>query len=117
MPVTTQYTPSGGGALAFQLLIDPPTRETRQTVSERVIPGTTDAIVDVIGKAVTKILGIGRFDSYASLTTFEGAVGTDGVLIYSEEPTGIDVLFVALERNRVLRNDVHLAGVEFWIVS
>lgn len=111
------YTPAGGGALAFNLFIDPPTRETRQMVSERLIPGSNSAIIDVIGKAVTKIRGIGKFLSFAALKTFEGAVGTNGVLVYSEESGGINVLFVSLERTRVLPNDVHLAGVEFWITS
>lgn len=108
------YTPSGGSALDFGLLVDPPTRQTSQTVSERLIPGSTTAVIDVIGKAVTKIRGAARFDSYAALKTFEGAVGTDGSLVYSEEPGGVDVLFVSLERTRVTPQDIHLANVEFW---
>jgi len=110
------YTPSGGSALNFHLLVDPPTRETRQTVSERVIPGATQSVIDIVGKTVTKIRGHARFDSYGSLTTFEGAVGTRGTLVYSEEPSGITVIFVALERDRVTAHDLHLANVEFWLI-
>lgn len=110
------YTPTGGSVLNFHLLVDPPTRNTSQTVSERLIPGSTSAVIDVIGKAVTKIRGQGRFDSYAALKTFEGAVGTAGVLIYSEEVAGVNVLFTLVERNRVTPHDIHLASVEFWLV-
>lgn len=111
------YTPAGGSDLDFGLLIDPPTRETRQTMSERVVPGSTTAIVDMIGKPVTKIRGAARFDSFDALKIFEGAVGTSGVLVYSEEPAGIDVLFVSLQRTRALPADLHLADVEFWITG
>jgi len=110
------YTPTAGSSLTFHLLIDPPTRSTRQTVSERVIPGSTSTIVDVIGKSVTKIIGRGRFDSFTIFKTFEVAVGTSGVLIYSEEVAGVNVVFVALERSRVIKADVHLANLEFWLV-
>lgn len=109
------YTPEGESALNFGLLIDPPTRETRQTVAEAIIPGSNNAVIDVVGKAVTKIRGAARFDSYVSLTVFEGAVGTQGLLVYSEEPTGLPVLFVALERTRVAPNGMQLGNVEFWI--
>ena len=111
------YTPAGGADLDFGLLVDPPTRETRQTVSERVVPGSNSAIVDVIGKAVSKITGSARFDSFAALKTFEGAVGTSGMLVYSEEPDGIPVLFVSLQRSRVTPADIHLANVEFWVTG
>lgn len=112
------YTPDGGSALTFALLIDPPTRQTSQQVSERLVPGSDDAVIDVIGKSVTKIRGIGKFDSFAALKTFEGAVGTDGVLIYSEESSpGIAVLLVSLERTRVTPGGVQLASVEFWIIA
>jgi len=111
------YTPSGGSAYAFSLLVDPPTRQTAQTVNERLIPGSNTAVLDVIGKAVTKIRGAAKFTSYASLKTFEGAVGTNGSLVYSEEPAGIAVLFVSLERTRVTPQDIHLANVEFWVTS
>jgi hypothetical protein len=110
------YTPDGETALEFHLLIDPPTRETRQTMSERVIPGTNSSSIDIIGKTVTKIRGQARFDSYAGLTTFEGAVGSTGVLVYSEEPAGLDVIFVSMQRTRVTKDDIHLASVEFWII-
>jgi len=109
------YTPTAGSPLAFHLLVDPPTRETRQQISERLIPGSNNAIVDVIGKAVTKIRGQARFDGYAALKTFEGAVGTGGLLQWTEEPAGVAVIFVSLERNRVTPNDIHLAQVEFWL--
>jgi hypothetical protein len=115
--MATTYTPTGGAALDFHLLVEPPTRDTRQTASERPIPGSNDVVVDVIGKATTKIRGRAYFDSYAALKTFEGAVGTDGVLVYSEEPLGIDVLFIALERDRVTPQDLHFASVEFWITA
>src|SRR5215471_17593343 len=115
-----QYTPSTGpGAgtpLAFHLLIDPPERETRQVMSERVIPGSTNAVIDIVGKTVTKIRGQARFDSFGGFKTFEGVVGTQGSLIYSEEPTGVSVIFVSMVRNRVTKYDVHIAQVEFWIV-
>jgi hypothetical protein len=113
------YTPSDGlGAgteLAFHLLIDPPSRQTQQTMSERIIPNST-SVVDRIGKSITKIRGAARFDSYGSLTTFEGVVGTRGTLVYSEEPGGIDVIFVSMDRTRVTAADIHLANVEFWLM-
>jgi hypothetical protein len=65
---------------------------------------------------VTKIRGSARFDSYAGLNTFEGAVGTRGTLEYSEEPAGIDVIFVSLDRTRVTPTDLHIANVEFWLI-
>jgi hypothetical protein len=108
------YTPTGGSAYTFSLLVDPPTRQTAQTVSERLIPGSNTAVIDVIGKAVTKIRGAAKFDSYAALKTFEGAVGTDGSLVYSEEPAGVNVLFVSLERTRITPQGIQLANVEFW---
>jgi hypothetical protein len=112
------YTPSGDTELAFGLLVDPPTRQTQQTVSERIITGSNNSVVDVIGKSVTKIRGAARFNSFDGLKTFEGAVGTSGVLVYSEEPGGIDVLFVSLERTRVVSTtDIHLATVEFWLTG
>jgi hypothetical protein len=111
------FTPSGGSALNFGLLVDPPTRQTAQTVSERMVPGSNNAVIDVIGKAVTKIRGSAKFDSYASLKTFEGAVGTSGSLVYSEEPAGVVVLFVSLERSRVTPGTVQLGTVEFWITA
>jgi hypothetical protein len=109
------YTPSGGSAYTFGLLIDPPTRQTQQQVNERLVPGSNTAVIDVIGKAVTKIRGAATFASFVSLKTFEGAVGTDGSLVYSEEPGGIAVLFVSLERTRVTPSGVQLADVEFWM--
>ena len=112
------YTPAGESDLEFGLLVDPPTRQTQQSVSERIIPGSNNSVVDVIGKPVSKIRGAARFDSFDSLKTFEGAVGTSGVLVYSEEPSGIDVLFVSIERTRtVSTTDLHLASVEFWITG
>src|SRR5437763_16775312 len=114
------YTPSDGpGAgtpLNFGLLIDPPTRETRQTISERVIPGTNSSTIDIVGKTVTRIRGQARFNSYGALKTFEGVVGSTGVLVYSEEPAGLHVIFAGLTRTRVTPSDVHLANVEFWII-
>jgi hypothetical protein len=114
------YTPSiGPGAgldLDFHLLIDPPQRETRQTLSERIVPGGDTAIVDRIGKSVTRIRGSARFDSFEALKTFEGVVGTSGTLFYSEEPEGLTVEFVSLNRTRVTPFDIHLASVEFWII-
>jgi len=110
------YTPDGDAELEFGLLIDPPTRTTQQTLSERVIPGTNTSKIDIIGKTVTKIRGQARFDSYGALTTFEGAVGTTGTLAYSEEPSGIAVIFASLQRTRVTPDDMHLASVEFWII-
>jgi len=109
------YTPSGGSTLNFGLLVDPPTRQTQQQVNERLIPGSNTAVIDVIGKAVTKIRGAARFASFASFKTFEGAVGTNGSLIYSEEPSGIAVLFVSIERTRVVPSGVQLADIEFWV--
>lgn len=111
------YTPAGGSALNFGFLIDPPTRRTEQQVSERLIFGSDEAIVDVIGKSVTKIIGRARIDSYASFLTFEGAVGTQGTLVYSEEAGGISVLFRSLERNQVTKGDVHICSIEFWIIG
>lgn len=114
------YTPSTGpGAgtpLNFRLLIDPPERQTQQTMAERVIPGATNSVVSIVGKAVTKIRGQARFDSFGALKTFEGVVGTRGSLVYSEEPSGLNVIFVAMSRGRVTPYDVHLASVEFWII-
>lgn len=109
------YTPSGGSALTFSLLVDPPTRDTAQQASERLIPGSNSAVIDVIGKAVTKIRGAAKFASFASLKTFEGAVGTNGSLAYSEEPSGVAVLFVSLSRTRVNPQGIQLASVEFWL--
>jgi hypothetical protein len=110
------YTPTAGSPLTFHLLVDPPTRDTRQTISERQVPGSTTTIVDVIGRAVTKVLGRGRFDSFTIFKTFEVQVGTSGVLIYSEEGAGVNVVFVAIQRTRVTKADVHIANVEFWLV-
>lgn len=110
------YTPSGGSVLNFRLLVDPPQRETRQTVSERLVPGTNRSIIDIVGKSVTKIRGTARFDSFGALKTFEGVVGSQGVLVYSEEPAGLNVIFVSCDRNRVTPQDIHLANVEFWII-
>jgi hypothetical protein len=109
------YTPAGGADLDFRLLIDPPERQTQQQMSERIVPFSDHSIIDYIGKAVTKIRGTARFNSFNSLKTFEGAVGTHGTLVYSEEPAGIDVIFVNLQRSRVTPADIHLARVEFWI--
>ena len=111
------YTPFGGSALSFGLKVDPPGRVTAQQVSERMIPGSNNAVLDVIGKAVTKIRGSAWFSSFASLKTFEGAVGTNGSLVYSEEPAGIAVLFVSLERTQVTPQGVQLGNVEFWITA
>jgi len=111
------YTPSGGSALSFHLLVDPPVRETRQTVTERIIPGSNSSVVDIVGKTITKIRGQARFDSYTALVAFEGAVGTQGTLVYSEEPAGKPVIFVSLSRNRVTSHDIHIADVEFWLVA
>jgi hypothetical protein len=108
--------PGAGTPLNFHLLIDPPTRETQQSMSERVIPGATNSIVAVIGKAVTKIRGAARFDSYGGFKTFEGVVGTQGTLAYSEEPSGVPVIFVNMARTRVTPHDIHLANVEFWLI-
>ena len=111
------YTPSGGSALTFHLLVEPPVRATQQTMSERLIPGSTTSVIDKIGKAITKIRGQGRFDSYTILKSFETAVGTSGSLVYSEETGGINVTFVSLERSRVTSHDIHIASVEFWITG
>jgi hypothetical protein len=111
------YTPSGGADLDFGLLVEPPTRTTTQTVNERVIPGSNDVVLDVIGKSITKIRGTARFDSFSALKTFEGAVGTDGMLVYAEEAAGIAVLLVGLERTRVTPQDIHLGNIEFWITA
>jgi hypothetical protein len=119
-----EYTPTdgpgAGTALAFHLLVDPPTRQTQQMMSERVIPDSFGAaagsVIDRIGKTVTKIRGAARFDSYGSLTTFEGVVGTQGTLTYTEEPSGVSVIFVSMERTRVTPRDIHLATVEFWLI-
>jgi hypothetical protein len=110
------YTPSGGSTLNFHLLVDPPERETREAMAERTIRGATNSVVSFIGKPVTKIRGQARFDSYGGLTTFEGVVGTQGSLVYSEEPSGIPVAFVALQRMRVTPHDIHVASVEFWLL-
>jgi hypothetical protein len=107
--------PGVGVPLNFRMLIDPPARQTQQTMSERVIPNAA-SVIDKIGKTVTKIRGTGRFDSFGALKAFEGVVGTRGTLEYSEEPTGIDVIFVSMERTRVTPADIHLANVEFWII-
>src|SRR5262252_5445004 len=93
------YTPDGFTAYSFHFLVDPPTRETRATVSERVPPGASHSVIDIVGKAVTKIRGSARFDSYGSLTTFEAAVGTTGTLVYSEAT--LRVIFVSLSRKRI----------------
>jgi hypothetical protein len=73
-------------------------------------------VIDRIGKAVTKVRGQARIDSFALLRAFEVIVGTSGLLIYSEEPDGIAATLVSLERNRVTPDDIHLANVEFWLV-
>lgn len=116
----TSYTPDGQSGLAFHMLSDQPTRQTQQTMSERIIPGSTGldqgSVVDLIGKPVTKVRGNARFDSFDGLKTFEGAVGTQGTLVYPEEPGGVRVIFISLERNRVLPPDIHLAAVEFWLM-
>lgn len=102
--------------LEFRLLIDPPTRSTVQSVNEEMIVGSNDVIVDVIGKAVTKIRGRIRIDGFQALKTFEGVVGSSGILVYSEEPTGIEVLWVVLERiGPIVPGDIHICSVEFWI--
>jgi len=115
------YTPSDGvGAgvtMDFGLLVDPPTRQTQQTMSERVIPGSNTAIVDRVGKGVSKIRCAARFDSFGALKNFEVVVGSQGTLVYSEEPAGIDVIFVSLERTRTTAQDVHLGNVEFWVTG
>jgi hypothetical protein len=121
------YTPSNGDvagtSLDFHLLIDPPIRETVQQMAERVIPhaGLNEFplkknVIAIVGKAVTKIRGQARFDSYAGLTAFEHVVGTQGSLIYSEEPSGITVALVSMRRNRVTPHDIHLAAIEFWLL-
>jgi hypothetical protein len=98
-------------------LIDPPTRGTEAQVSERTIAGGDGVVIDVIGKPVTKIHGRARIQGYGAFTTFEGAVATMGNLVYSEEPTGIQVLFVSMNRQWVnTTTDTHLADVEFWII-
>jgi hypothetical protein len=113
------YTPSDGvGAgvdMDFHFLVDPPTRQTQQTMSERVIPGG-QSVVDRIGKTITRIRGTARFDSYGAFKNFETVVGSEGTLVYSEEPGGIDVIFVSMERARVTPADIHLASVEFWLI-
>lgn len=104
-------------ALQFGLLVDPPTRETTQSVSERVIPGSNDSVIDVVGKTVTKIRGKARIDGFQALKTFEGAVGSLGTLVYSEEPTGIQVLFIALVRTYVQPvSFINLCDIEFWVI-
>lgn len=105
---------STAGSFQFGLLIDPPTRQTRQTINESLIPGSNNTVIDIIGKPVTKILGRGVFQSFASLTTFEGAVGLSGSLIYSEG--AFNVILVAIERTEVTRSQVQLANIEFWII-
>lgn len=119
-PPTATYTPSNNGpTFVFGMLVQRPTRETIQQVSERLITGSNDAVIDIIGKPVTKIRGLARVDGYQSLKTFEGAVGTDGNLVYSEEPTGVQVIFVGLTREQVVGvapNDKHLCGIEFWVL-
>ena len=75
------YTPSGGSALNFRLLVDPPERQTSEVMSERPVIGSTASVVSFIGKPVTKIRGEARFDSFGALKTFEGVVGTEGSLV------------------------------------
>lgn len=121
MATIQALTPIASAAFSFGLLIDPPTRETRQTVAEQIIPGTNTAFVDIIGKSITKIRGTARIDTFALLKLMEGIVGSNCTLIYSEEPAGVPVLFVSLERTKVSGRvlgtglDTHLCNVEFWL--
>lgn len=117
-PLQASYQPTTLAIpLQFGLLIDPPNRETTQVISERVIPGSTAVVIDVIGKPVTKIHGKARINGYQSFKTFEGAVGTIGTLIYGEEITGIEVIFVSINRQWVNpQADVHLCDIEFWVI-
>jgi hypothetical protein len=118
------YTPStgpgAGTSLVFHLLVDPPDRETVQLMNERLVrkavPPAPQSIVSLIGKAVTKVRGQARFDSFVVFKNFEDVIGSQGSLIYSEEPSGIPVVFVAMRRNRVTPHDIHLAALEFWIL-
>jgi len=118
MTLNSTYQPSTlATPLQFGLLVDPPGRDTTQQVSERLIPGSGAVVIDVIGKPVTKIKGKARFNGYQSLKTFEGAVGTQGALVYSEEPQGVQVLLVSINRQWTNPNlDVHIADIEFWLL-
>jgi len=119
MPTTASFqalAPIAAGPFNFGLLVDPPERYTELDVNERIIIGSTDSTIDILGKPVTKIKGKGRFDGFAAFKVFEGLVGSDGTLIYPEEVAGIHVLFVRLQRVLVTKSDIHLANVEFWIM-
>ena len=118
MPLQATYSPSTlSVALQFGLLIDPPNRETAQTISERLIVGSNNVTIDVIGKPVTKIRGKARFNGFQALKTFEGSVGTQGTLVYGEEPTGVQVILVSINRTWVNPvTDVHLCDIEFWVL-
>ena len=105
------------GALQFGMLVSKPRRSTVITAAEELIPGSNDSLIDVIGKGVTKIQGAAVFQSYQSLKAFEGAVGSDGVLVYAEEPLGVHALLVSVERTGVTPSDIQLADIEFWLVD
>jgi|SRR5215831_1735213 len=113
------YTPSGGGSLQFGLLITAAGRETRQQVNEEIIPGSNNVVVDIVGKLSTKIKGRGIFADYSAFTTFEGAVGTNGTLTYSEQTGGVSlsVVFVGMDRQQVNLQGYQIADMEFWIIS
>jgi len=115
------FTPDGGTALAFGLLIQNPGRETKQTANEEMIIGTNDVVIDVIGKAVTKIRSGAIIASIEGLETFEGAVGLQGTLAYTEyglTPTSVSytVLFMECSRVNVTKGGVQIVNMEFWII-
>jgi hypothetical protein len=116
LPFSATYTPSGGGSLQFGLLIDGASRETRQQINEEVIPGSSNVVVDIVGKLSTKIKGRAIFSSFAALQTFEGAVGTNGSLSYVELSGGVsfNVVLVSIERQQVTPSDIQIGNIEFW---
>lgn len=118
MPLQATYQPTIlSTPLQFGLLIDPPNRQTEMTVSEAVIPGSTDVVLDMIGKPTTKIRGKARINGYQAFKTFEGAVGTMGTLVYGEELSGIQVAFIGINRQWVNpQSDIHICDIEFWIL-
>lgn len=117
MALGASYTTSTGVLIVFGMLVDPPDRDTTQQISERLIVGSNDAVVDVIGKPVTKIKGKFRIDGYENLKVFEGAVGTMGSLVYTEETGGLAVILVTVHRTYVQSiSDIHVGDIEFWVI-
>lgn len=115
------FTTGPTGALQFGMTIQNPGRETKQLANEEVITGTNDVVIDIIGKAVTKIRSSAIIASISGLHTFEGAVGLSGTLSYTEygpSPVGVSypVILMECSRTGVTKGGIQMVNVEFWII-